>query len=87
MNMYIHIDVAKTIMISNEVYNELKSRKGDRSFSEVIKENLYMKRVKTGRDLLPYAGILEGDKEYDLIMEENKKMWKAWTNKIDEKSA
>ncbi len=85
--MYIHMNMAKTIMISNDVYEELKMKKGSKSFSETIKEALDRNKIKTGKDLLPFVGILEGDIEYDEIMKKMKPKWKEWTDKVYGKSA
>ena len=79
--------MAKTIMISNEVYAELTRRKGDRSYSEVIKDSLEERRIKTGNDLKPFLGILEGDTEYDEVMKEVKKKWKEWDERLHKESA
>ena len=75
--MYI---MAKTIMISNEVYGRLKGLKErkNESFSEVILDCLEESR-KTGAGLKECFGILRGDKEYDKIMKETKKRWDRWT--------
>ena len=79
--------MAKTIMVSNSIYAELKKRKGDKSFSEIIKESLDGRKIKTGRDLLPFVGILKDDDEYDEIMKKTKKMWEEWAKKIKEEYA
>lgn len=81
------MNMAKTIMISNDLYDELKKRKGDRSFSEIIKASLEQKKIKTGKDLLPFVGILEGDKEYDEVMDEAKVKWREWREKLEKESA
>ncbi len=52
-------DVARQISVSNEVYELLLKRKGDKSFSQVIKENLCQKENKA--DILSLAGILKDD--------------------------
>jgi predicted CopG family antitoxin len=51
--------VARQISVSNEVYELLLKRKGDKSFSQVIKENLCQKENKA--DILSLAGILKDD--------------------------
>lgn len=38
MHLYKHIDMSKTISISDHVYKLLKREKGEKSFSEVIEE-------------------------------------------------
>lgn len=72
--------MAKTLMISNNIYEELKKVKGEKSFSEVINE-LLSKRKSSGKDIAKYYGILKGDKEYDKIMKEVRKKWGEWTQK------
>jgi predicted CopG family antitoxin len=52
--------VARQISVSNEVYELLLERKGKKSFSEVIKENLCKKEKKI--DIMSLAGILKEDK-------------------------
>jgi predicted CopG family antitoxin len=53
--------VARQISVSNEVYELLSKRKGKKSFSQVIKENLLRKEEKV--DIMSLAGILKDDKE------------------------
>ena len=53
--------MARQISVSNEVYELLLKRKGKRSFSEVIKENLTPKEEKV--DIMSLAGILKEDKQ------------------------
>jgi predicted CopG family antitoxin len=53
--------MARQISVSNEVYELLLERKGKKSFSEVIKENLCSKKEKI--DIMSLAGILKEDKE------------------------
>lgn len=76
--MYIYT-MAKTIMIADKVYADLKKAKGsDKSFSEVIAEALEKAelREKTIGGLLKFAGIFEGDTEYDRVIKWSRKMWK-----------
>lgn len=68
-------------MISNEVYEELKEAKKDRSFSETIKNLIEMNKKKTGADLIKHVGVLENDKEYDKIMKELKPLYRKWTQR------
>lgn len=69
-------------MVSNTVYEALKSRKGDRSFSETILDVLGVKAstpaVKTGEGLRKFLGVLKDDTEYDEIMRYSRKKWKDW---------
>ena len=53
--------MARQISVSNEVYELLLKRKGKKSFSEVIKENLCPKEEKV--DIMSLAGILKDDKQ------------------------
>jgi predicted CopG family antitoxin len=53
--------MARQISISNEVYELLLKRKGKKSFSEVIKENLCSREEKV--DIMSLAGILKDDKQ------------------------
>jgi len=75
--------MAKTIMISNEVYEELKEAKSDRSFSETINDLMIEKpRLKTCAELRECLGLLKkGDKEYEKIMKELKPLYKKWTQR------
>jgi len=76
--MYI---MAKTIMISDDVYKKLKIMKEreDKSYSNVIINLMENKRSKTFTDLKKYFGVLKEDKEYDEILKETRKAWKKWT--------
>ncbi len=75
--------MARTIMIANKVYADLKKAKGsDKSFSEVIAETLEAsKPKKTIAGVLKHAGALKGDTEYDEIMKWSKKRWKEWQDR------
>ncbi|MBI2650352.1 antitoxin VapB family protein [Candidatus Woesearchaeota archaeon] len=74
--------MAKTIMIANNVYEELKEAKKDRSFSETIKELIEKSRPKTGAGLKDCIGLLpKEDKEYEEIMRELKPLYKKWTQR------
>ena len=53
--------MARQISVSNEVYELLLKRKGKKSFSEVIKENLCSKEEKV--DIMSLAGVLKDDKQ------------------------
>lgn len=72
--------MAKTIMVSNKVYADLKKAKGsDKSFSEVIAESLETaKPKKTIGALMEFAGVFKGDKEYDEAFK--------WLRKMEKKS-
>jgi predicted CopG family antitoxin len=53
--------MARQISVSNEVYELLSKRKGKKSFSQVIKENLFAENQKT--DIMHFAGALKDDKQ------------------------
>ena len=72
--------MARTIMVSNEAYSELKEIKRDRSFSEVIKDLIETHRKKTGKDLIKHVGVIK-DNEYDEIMGELKPLYRKWTKR------
>ena len=55
------VRMARQISVSNEVYELLLKRKGKRSFSQVIKENLCPKEQKV--DIISLAGILKDDRQ------------------------
>ena len=74
--------MAKTIMVSNDVYNELKRIKSKNSFTEVIINLMNKSKRKTGAGLKECLGLLEkDDKEYDEIMKELRILYKRWTQK------
>ena len=75
--------MAKTIMISNELYKDLKSIKHNRSFTETIKYLLGKKeKRKTGAGLRSCLGLLDkNDNEYEKIMNELRPLYKRWTKK------
>ena len=81
--------MAKTIMIANKVYDELKRMKGEeKSFTDVIAEALEKAKPKekTIGGLLKFAGIFEGDTEYDEIRKWSRKRWKEWQDRSWNKS-
>ena len=53
--------LARQISVSNEVYELLLERKGKKSFSQVIKENLCMKEEK--KDIMSFAGVMKDEKD------------------------
>jgi predicted CopG family antitoxin len=60
--MYIGwLKMSRQISVSNEVYELLSKRKGKKSFSQVIKENLCSEEKKV--DIMSFAGIMKGDKQ------------------------
>lgn len=81
--LYIYRDMAKTMMISNDIYEELKllKEKEDLSFSELFRELLKATKKSKIGDLREFAGILKDDKEYDEIMPKLKMEWKKWSRK------
>lgn len=59
--MYVGFKMARQISVSNEVYELLSKRKGKKSFSKVIKENLCSEKEKV--DIMSFAGVMKGDKQ------------------------
>ena len=81
--------MAKTIMIADKVYDELKRMKGEeKSFTDVIAEALEKakSKEKTMVGLLKHAGALKGDTEYDELMKWSRKRWKEWQDRSWNKS-
>ena len=60
--MYIgEFNMARQISVSNEVYELLSKRKGKKSFSQVIKENLCSLEGK--KDIMSFAGVMKNEKD------------------------
>lgn len=60
--MYVgRLRMSRQISVSNEVYELLSKRKGKKSFSQVIKENLCSNEEHV--DIMSFAGIMKGDKQ------------------------
>lgn len=77
--------MARTIMIADRVYADLKKVKGaDKSFSEVIAEALEKsnEKKKTVGNLREFAGVFEGDTEYDEAFKWLKKAEKISDDRI-----
>ena len=55
------LKMSRQISVSNEVYDLLSKRKGKKSFSQVIKENLCSKEEQV--DIMSFAGVMKGDKQ------------------------
>ena len=53
--------MARQISVSNEVYDLLLQRKGKKSFSQFIKENLCRQEEKM--DIMSFAGIVNNEKQ------------------------
>ena len=53
--------MARQISVSNEVYELLSKRKGKKSFSQVIKENLCLLEEK--KDVMSFAGVMKNEKD------------------------
>ena len=75
--------MAKTIMVSNDVYTSLKAIKEreNKSYSEVILESLEKNKKKTVENLKECLGLFKDDKEYDKVMKEAKKGWDRWNKR------
>ena len=72
--------MAKTLMISNEVYHNLKEIKHNKSFSELLKYLLEKNRIRKGADLKQCLGLIPEDKELEKLHAEAKRGWKKWTS-------
>jgi len=55
------LKMSRQISVSNEVYELLSKRKGKKSFSQVIKENLCSEKTKV--DIMSFAGAMKDDKQ------------------------
>ena len=73
--------MAKTIMISNDIYEELKSIKGEKSFSEVIRVLVNKGNLKKGAGLKDCIGILKKDREWNKVERGLERGWKGWNKK------
>ncbi|MFH1316818.1 MAG: antitoxin VapB family protein [Candidatus Woesearchaeota archaeon] len=73
--------MAKTIMISDKLYGELKKIKDDKSFTETILYFMKNSR-KTGSGLREVAGSLpKNDKEYEGVFKALRPSYKKWSKK------
>jgi len=82
--MYIHTQImAKTIMIANDTYKELKELKEDKSFSELIRELIKNGRTpKTVNNLKKHLGTLpKDDTEFEEAIKELKPLYTKWKKK------
>jgi len=73
--------MAKTIMVSNEIYHNLKKLKYDRSFSELIKDLLDSGKSRKGSGLMTCFGSLKKDNEWKVVEKITKRGWKNWSKK------
>jgi len=76
--------MAKTIMVSNRVYDDLKKIKEreNKSYSEVILDSLEKKGKKTGKGLKECLGLLKKDEKYDKEWRETlRKGWNKWNKR------
>lgn len=73
--------MARTIMISNELYEELKNLKRDKSFTELLKDLLKSSDIKRGSNLRSFLGIIKKDDEWDKAEKIIKRGWKKWNKK------
>ena len=81
--MYSYIStMAKAIMISNEVYAELKELKTEnKSFSKVLKGLLNKEKRKTVAGISSCFGSLKKDEGWEEIEKDLGKRWKNWSKK------
>lgn len=68
-------------MISNKTYEDLKSLKGDKSFSELLNNLLFLNNTNKGSELKECLGSIKKDKEWKETKKTLKKGWKNWTKK------
>lgn len=68
-------------MISNEIYKELKAKKANRSFSELLVDLLHTKENRKGSDLRSFLGVLKKDNEFAAIDSTLRRGWKEWSKK------
>lgn len=73
--------MAKAIMISNDVYKDLSDLKGDKSFSEVLREVLHENKIKKGSNLKICFGLIKNDKEWSGVSKDIERGWKSWNKK------
>ena len=81
MYMYMYT-MAKTIMIANKVYEDLKQMKEDQSFSDAIRALMERKNSKTGGNLRACLGRLERtDTEYERSRKVLRKEYAKWNKR------
>jgi len=61
--------MVKVISLSNDAYEKLKSIKNEKSFSEVVVELIECKK-KNKKNIIKFAGMFKGDKEWEKIMKD-----------------
>jgi len=73
--------MARTMMISNEVYEKLKKSKPEGTSFSVLIDELMRSREnpKTAHMLKRFCGVLKDDKEFEKNKKELGKKWKSWT--------
>lgn len=75
--------MVKVISLSNEAYGRLKALKGERSFSEVVIEEIVEK--KSRKDIMEFFGVLKRTEEWNKIKNkilEDRKKFKTRTYKL-----
>ncbi|MFH1649916.1 MAG: antitoxin VapB family protein [Candidatus Woesearchaeota archaeon] len=72
--------MARAIMVADDVYKALTEKKGEKSYSEVIRNMLGEER-KTIRGLLKHAGKLANDPEEEEWLRRIKEARKSWTRR------
>ena len=79
--------MAKTIMIADKVYEELKKMKGkDKSFTNVIAEALEKSgsgRKTVGNLIRKHAGMLKDYEEDKEAVKWLRMAWKRWDRRLD----
>lgn len=74
--------MSKNISISDDVYRELKREKGDRSFSEVIRDHLEERRQLAD---VTGAGVLDRE-TYDAVKEDIGQLSRGTLEDIDDET-
>jgi predicted CopG family antitoxin len=82
ISLYLYIqNMAKTKTVSNNVHEELKLKKADRSSSELLKSLIESSKPKKVSGLRSCFGILKKDKEWKEADKHLKIGWKGWNEK------
>ncbi|PGF17175.1 hypothetical protein CP556_14325 [Natrinema sp. CBA1119] len=74
--------MSKNISISDDVYRELKREKGDRSFSDVIRDNLEERRKLAD---VTGAGVLDRETHED-VKDDIKQLSRGTLSRMDDET-
>lgn len=81
MGTYMSV-VSKNIAISDDVYRELKQKKGDRSFSDVIRDHLEQQRKLTD---VTGTGVLDRE-AHDNVKDDIEQLSDGTLSRLDDKN-